>query len=122
MYGVMIPEVSAGSNQVGASEMCTAQFNCPCGAAARATPGAPATLDLRRLALRPFQRDVLVRPGISESRDQPEPGFSDAGPRAVDETELPDRRGDRPLVNELLDPVQDRLALFLIEFDRLPLE
>ena len=29
----MIPEVSAGSNQVGASEICAPQINCPCGAA-----------------------------------------------------------------------------------------
>ena len=40
--GVMMPEVSAGSNQVGASETWTPQVNCPCGAAARANPGRPA--------------------------------------------------------------------------------
>src|SRR5215813_3249060 len=37
MKGVMIPGVSAGSNQVGASEMCTPQVSWPCGAAAPAT-------------------------------------------------------------------------------------
>jgi hypothetical protein len=36
MNGVMIPEVSAGSNHVGASEMCTAQLICPSGAASLA--------------------------------------------------------------------------------------
>ena len=36
----MIPEVSAGSNQVGASETWTAQVICPSGAAA---PGGTAT-------------------------------------------------------------------------------
>src|SRR5215468_5217847 len=41
MNGVMIPEVSAGSNQVGASEMWTAQVICPSGAAsARLLQGA----------------------------------------------------------------------------------
>ena len=40
MYGVMMPCVSAGSNQVGASETCMPQVSCPCGAAARAMPGA----------------------------------------------------------------------------------
>src|SRR5215470_12303751 len=33
MYGVMIPEVSAGSNQVGASETCTAHVIWPSGTA-----------------------------------------------------------------------------------------
>src|SRR3954454_18310753 len=42
MKGVISACVSAGSNQVGASETCTAQVNCPCGAAARARRGAPA--------------------------------------------------------------------------------
>src|SRR6266446_7703259 len=43
MNGVMIPGVSAGSNHVGASEMCTPQVSCPSGPAARAAPGAAAT-------------------------------------------------------------------------------
>jgi len=33
MYGVTMPDVSAGSNQVGASEMCKPQVSCPAGAA-----------------------------------------------------------------------------------------
>src|SRR6187200_1528882 len=41
MNGVMIPGVSAGSNQVGASEVCTAQTSSPCGPVAFA-PRTPA--------------------------------------------------------------------------------
>src|SRR5438093_2494704 len=40
MNGVMIPLVSAGSNQVGASETCTAHVSCPSGAA-RVAAGVP---------------------------------------------------------------------------------
>src|SRR5207302_4532973 len=43
MNGVMIPGVSAGSNQVGANEICTPQVSCPCEPAARAMPGTAAT-------------------------------------------------------------------------------
>src|SRR5215467_13509637 len=42
MYGVINPGVSAGSNQVGASVVCTPQVNCPCGAAASTRYGAEA--------------------------------------------------------------------------------
>src|SRR5882762_11952207 len=35
MNGVMMPVVSAGSNQPGASEMCTAHVSCPTGASER---------------------------------------------------------------------------------------
>src|SRR3954452_7070866 len=55
MNGVMIPEVSAGSNQVGASEICAPQVNCPCGAAMAhsgmpaARPNAPSASKSRRL-------------------------------------------------------------------------
>src|SRR5437763_17205335 len=55
MYGVMIPEVSAGSNQVGASEICAPQVSCPCGAAnahrgtPAAMPNAPSASNSRRL-------------------------------------------------------------------------
>src|SRR6516162_8820933 len=31
MNGVMIPEISAGSNQTGASDTCTAHVSCPSG-------------------------------------------------------------------------------------------
>src|SRR5262245_23255239 len=40
MYGVMIPGISAGSNQVGASETCTPQASCPSELELCATPGA----------------------------------------------------------------------------------
>ena len=41
MNGVMMPGVSAGSNQVGASEMWTPQVTVPCAPAAKAAvPGA----------------------------------------------------------------------------------
>src|SRR5881296_497886 len=43
MYGVMIPEVSAGSNHVGASEMWTAQVICSAGASARPSGAVPST-------------------------------------------------------------------------------
>src|SRR5205823_10267826 len=42
MKGVMIPGVSAGSNQVGAKVVWMPQLSCPCGAAAQLMPGAPA--------------------------------------------------------------------------------
>src|SRR6516165_7658568 len=42
MNGVMMPGVSAGSNQVGDSEMCTPQVNWPCGKAS-ARCGRPVT-------------------------------------------------------------------------------
>src|SRR5262245_36465715 len=41
MKGVMMPGVSAGSNHVGANEMCTPQVSWPSGPAALAGPGAP---------------------------------------------------------------------------------
>ena len=43
MNGVMMPGISAGSNQVGASEMCTPQVSCPSAPAALAGPGDPAS-------------------------------------------------------------------------------
>src|SRR5712692_338369 len=66
-----------------------------------------------------LDRDVLVRPGIGKGRDQPEPGFADPRPDAVDERQLPDRRGDRALLDQLLHLVEDRCALGMIELDRL---
>src|SRR5262249_32982591 len=43
MNGVMIPELSAGSNQTGASDTWIPQVSCPSGPAATGMPGAPAT-------------------------------------------------------------------------------
>src|SRR5215831_628795 len=39
MYGVTIPDISAGSNQVGASDTCTPQVICPAGPALLAALG-----------------------------------------------------------------------------------
>src|SRR5947209_19593689 len=124
----MIPEVSAGSNQVGASEKCVPQANCPSVAAAivgsgappPARPRAPAANTSRRdsrigepmrfprtaytLDGLPLDRNVLVGTGIGESRDQAEAGFADLRPVAVDEGQLPDRRDHGLLVHQLLDP------------------
>src|SRR5215831_2460134 len=60
MKGVMIPGVSAGSNHVGANEMCTPQVSCPSGLAARAEPGAPA-IKARTARARECRRMVSVR-------------------------------------------------------------
>src|SRR6266851_1090791 len=100
--GVMIPGVSAGSNQVGASVVCTPQVSCPCGPAAKVERGTPATRPSAvkaRTSRRAVQRDVLVRTRIGVTRYQAEPRLTDPGSDAVDERELPDRRVDRPLVN-----------------------
>jgi len=54
IQGVMIPGVSAGSNQVGASVVCTPQVNCPCG---------PPQIPTRR---RPYRKPRALRkpPGL----------------------------------------------------------
>src|SRR5260221_3636926 len=78
--------------------------------------------DLDRVSLWPWvclDRDVFVWPRIGKPRDQPKPGFTDAGTVAVDEGQLPDRRVHRPLVYDLLHLVQDRLAALRIQFGRL---
>src|SRR5204863_5731109 len=149
MKGVMIPEVSAGSNQVGASETCAAQVSWPEGPAACEMLGIPAvrpsvasasasrrvkprpachfdrdesTMLLLIASLRsrsPLDRDVLVGRGVRKQRDLAEPGLADPRAGAVDKGELPDRRVDDPLGHDLLDLVQDRFALRAIELDRL---
>src|SRR5215831_4193525 len=60
MYGVMIPDVSAGSNQVGASEMWTAQVSWPCGEAC-ARRGSPVARDNAVIA-RMSRRAIAVSP------------------------------------------------------------
>ena len=60
MNGVPIPGVSAGSNQVGASEMCTAQVICPSGAAA---PGATAPRREQNERGPPCHRGSRIRSG-----------------------------------------------------------
>src|SRR4029077_3052960 len=64
----------------------------------------------------PFQGDVLVRRRVGEAGDQPEPRLADPRANTVDKGQLPDRRVDRPLINQLLHLVQDRLALLVVEF------
>src|SRR5262249_6073 len=74
------------------------------------------------LSLHTLQSDVLVRRGVCIARDQPEPGLPHPGPHTVDESQLPDRRIDRPLVNKLLNPLQNRHSFLLVGLDRLLLE
>src|SRR5215472_10841530 len=168
MNGVMIPEVSAGSNQVGASEIWAPQVSCPSGTAAEPKRGTPATKPSaasarrsRRVGLvsltlasrfpllstadsivffplrfrptpmpsnvaaaaagclRALDRDVLEGCGVCEILDQPEPRLPDARPDAVDKGKLPDRRRDRLVVDELLDVIEDRLTLLVVEDGRL---
>src|ERR1043166_9021425 len=132
----MRPGVSAGSNQVGAKVTCTPQRSSPCGPPARATVApsisANARIDAhqkRRAILKPRclmsgllltrQCEIFVGSRIREAGNQAEPGFLDARTVAVEEGELPQMRDDRPLVHELLDLVQHRLALRVVEFGRL---
>src|SRR6516162_4661219 len=149
MNGVMIPCVSAGSNQVGASETWMPQVSCPSRAAARTGPGTAATspraarprrsrrvkslplaeplasraMILPPLPLRCLQRDVFVGRGVWEACDQAEPRLADARSNTVEKGELPDRCKDCPLVHQLLHLVQDHLALLVVQFDRLlPIE
>src|SRR5262245_33816342 len=68
MKGVMTPGVSAGSNHVGANEMCTPQVSCPSGPVALAGPWAPTieatmrSVKLPRTAARVLKRrSVLLR-------------------------------------------------------------
>src|SRR6476469_3859409 len=60
MNGVMIPGVSAGSNHVGANEICTPQVSCPSGLAARAEPEA-AAIRARTARARACRRVASVR-------------------------------------------------------------
>src|SRR5215469_10305539 len=117
MKGVMIPWVSAGSNQAGASETWMPQVSCPSGPAAPADRGAPATspraarartsrrvtpltVDLPRLSrstvLRRLDRNVFEGSRVREVRDQAEPRLADPWADAVDEPELPNRRVNHP--------------------------
>src|SRR5207237_6998174 len=64
-------------------------------------------------------RDVLVGCGIGEARYPGERRFTDARSDAVDEAQLPYRRIDRSLVNELLHLVQRGFTPLGVEFDGL---
>jgi hypothetical protein len=70
-----------------------------------------------------LERDVLVGRGVGKQRDPAEPRLAHAQADAVDEGKLPDRRKDRPLDHQLLDPEEDLLAPRAIElFGLLPVE
>src|SRR6266566_9601881 len=77
---------------------------------------------LKHALSRALDRDVLVWPGIGEGRDQPEPRLLDPRPKGVDEGQLPDRRKHRLVMEELLDLVQQRRALLLIQLGGLLME
>src|SRR5262249_11026583 len=125
-----MPEVSAGSNQVGASVVCTPHVSCPCGSPARAAPAPKISASARtamarrrylmsRLCSLARQSKVFVRARIGLSGDEPEPRFLNPRAEAAEERLLPQRRVDRPLVHELLDLVQRRRAPRRVEFGRL---
>src|SRR5262245_22917264 len=61
------------------------------------------------------QLHVLVGPREPPGFEETEPGFFHARPDAVEEGEVPDRREHRPLMDDLLDPVEDHLALRAIQ-------
>src|SRR6266851_7085106 len=62
-----------------------------------------------------LDRDVFERRGIGETRDQVETRLRDSRSDGVDKPELPDRRVDRLLVDELLHLFEDRRALLVVE-------
>src|SRR5580765_5440610 len=76
----------------------------------------------KTLRLSRLERDVFVGRGPRVAADQPYHRLADPRPGAGEPSQLPDRCGDHPFVNELLDLVQQRLALGMIEFDRLLLK
>src|SRR5256886_3849227 len=80
---------------------------------------APAPAAARSLRL---ELHVLVRRRIGVAGDQPQTRLLHPGPVAVDERELPDRDEHRLLVHDLLDLVQQRLALLAIQLGSLILE
>src|ERR1043166_5923175 len=117
-----MPEVSAGSNQVGASVVCTPQMSCPCGSTARAAPAPNISASARtakmwrrrclmsRRCSLPRQGEVLVGARIGVGGNEPEPRFLDPRADAAEERLLPQGRVDRPLMHELLNLVQRRRA------------
>src|SRR5207253_8178922 len=122
--GVMIPGVSAGSKKVGAREKWTAHVIWPSGAAAAGATPIAERRRIRTAAGRTragfigsmsLQPQVFVRRGERPAGDEPETRLGHARALRVNEAELPDRSIDRPLVDELLDPVEDRLASLPVE-------
>src|SRR5712691_6564113 len=69
-----------------------------------------------------LESDVLVGRGPRVAADQPYGRLAHPRPDAGEPGQLPDRRGDHPLVYELLDLVQQRFTLGVVEFHRLLLK
>src|SRR5215475_9996387 len=63
---------------------------------------------------------AITRRGMAG--DQAEPGLLHARTLTVDECQLPDRDVHHLLMHELLDPLQERLALLAVQLGRLVLE
>src|SRR5436190_11375456 len=132
MKGVMMPAVSAGSNQVGARETGEPMRSSPSAAApaARAArpimaaaerPRAPRRVVRREgeaMAMSPLsaalQAEVFVGRGIGMAGDQVEGGLVYPWSLAVEEAELEQRRVHRALVHDLLHAVQQLDALGLV--------
>src|SRR5262245_23974046 len=137
MYDVMVPEVSAGSNHVGASETCTAHVIWPAGApGAAAVDRAPptrirttVTTIARRRTIRmagslpvasaALQLHVFVRRRERVAGDETDAGLLHPGSGPVQSRVQPDRRDHRLVVDELLDPVQRRLPPLGVDLVRL---
>src|SRR6516162_2896327 len=66
-----------------------------------------------------FDRDILEGCGVGEIGNQAEPRLSDPRSDAVEKTELPDRRVDHPLREDLLHFIKDRGTLLVVKLDRL---
>src|SRR6267143_1423544 len=62
----------------------------------------------------PLELQILIRSGVSVVRDQAQPGFRHPLTYTVQEGGLEERSEHRLLVHELLDPVQDGLALLSV--------
>src|SRR6266851_8339098 len=62
-----------------------------------------------------LDRDVFERRGVGETRDQVERRLRDSRSDGIDKPELPDRRVDRLVVDELLHLFEDRHALLVVE-------
>src|SRR5919108_4761153 len=78
--------------------------------------------NLRRGRSRPLQAHVLQRSGIREAANQIDAGLFDARSDAPDERELIERNVRDALVQNVLDLVDERLALFHVGLARLSLE
>src|SRR5262252_10351511 len=76
----------------------------------------------RHCRSRALQRDVFVGCGVGEAGDQLETGLADSWSDAIEEAQEPNRRVDRPFVDEPLHLLEDCCAFFVVELDRLLLE